>query len=50
MNRLLIFGCGRKAKEVSRYINKRHNKVLCYIDNNVQNAGGVFGKTGHSAD
>lgn len=42
MNRLLIFGCGKKAKEVSRYISKRHNIILCYIDNDSQKVGGHY--------
>lgn len=46
MNRLLIFGCGKKAKEISRYIDKRKNKILCYIDNDAQKVGKEYlGKT-----
>lgn len=45
MNRLLIFGCGKKAKEIVRYINKRKNKVFCYIDNDANKQGrGYLGK------
>lgn len=45
MNRLLVFGCGKKAKEINRYINKRKNKVLYYIDNDtLKNRGEYLGK------
>jgi len=39
MSSLLIFGCGKKAKEISGYIDKRKNKILYYIDNDVQRVG-----------
>lgn len=31
MNKLLVFGCGKKAEEISRYIDKKRNKILFYI-------------------
>ena len=40
MNKLLVFGCGKKAEEISRYIEKKRNKILFYIDNDAKKVGG----------
>lgn len=45
MNTLLMFGAGNKAKEVTRYINKKKNTILYYIDNDSEKQGKkLFGK------
>ena len=47
MNKLLVFGCGKKAEEISRYIDKKRNKILFYIDNDAKKVwGGVFTENG----
>ena len=46
MNKLLVFGCGKKAEEISRYIDKKRNKILFYIDNDAKKVwgGGILRK------
>lgn len=45
MNRILVFGCGNIAKETYKYISKKNNKILYYLDNDPAKQGGViFGK------
>lgn len=39
MNTLLIFGAGNKAKEITRYIDKKNNSIACYIDNDAAKQG-----------
>lgn len=47
MNKLLVFGCGKKAEEISRYIDKKRNKILFYIDNDAKKVwGGVCTENG----
>ena len=46
MNKLLVFGCRKKAEEISRYIDKKRNKILFYIDNDAKKVwgGGIYRK------
>lgn len=33
MNKILIFGAGNNAKNIIKYIDKRKNKILYFVDN-----------------
>ena len=45
MNTILVFGAGNNAKEIRKYIDKRKNRILYYIDNDSGKWGKrVFGK------
>lgn len=45
MNRILVFGCGKIAREIHKYISKINNKILFYIDNDPAKQGEkIFGK------
>lgn len=40
MNKIIIFGCGKMAKKTYKYIDKKKNNILCYIDNDAKKWGG----------
>lgn len=45
MNQILVFGCGKMARKINKYISKKNNKILYYIDNDSAKQGGwIFGK------